>query len=71
MLIRSFDEIHIGWEQMLRRRCTREAIVRSGGLRFQVPYSLLSILILLIDTLIYLSGMPEMRADEKDIFFFS
>jgi len=40
----------------------------TGELRFQFPYALLAILIVVIGTLIYFSRMPEMKADENDIF---
>lgn len=40
----------------------------TGELRFQLPYAILAILIVLVGTLIYFSRMPEMKADENDIF---
>ncbi len=40
----------------------------SGELRFQLPYAILAVLIVLIGTLIYFSRMPEMKADENDVF---
>lgn len=40
----------------------------SGELRFQVPYALLAILIVIVGTLIFFSGMPGMKAEEGDVF---
>ncbi len=41
---------------------------RTGELQFHVPYIFLAVLIVIIGTLIYFSGMPGMKADENDVF---
>ncbi|MDD4190053.1 MAG: MFS transporter [Mangrovibacterium sp.] len=40
----------------------------AGELQFQLPYALLALLIVLIGTLIYFSGMPAMKAGKEDVF---
>jgi FHS family L-fucose permease-like MFS transporter len=40
----------------------------TGELSFQTPYALLSLVIIVIGTLIYFSGMPHMKAEEEDTF---
>jgi len=40
----------------------------TSDLRFHVPYALLSVMIVIVGVLIYLSGMPSMKADEEDKF---
>lgn len=40
----------------------------SGEIRFQFPYLLLAIIILLIAVLIYFSNMPALKADKEDRF---
>ena len=40
----------------------------TGELRFQLPYAILAILIVIIGVAIYLSKMPQMKADEDERF---
>lgn len=40
----------------------------TGELRFQLPYAVLAILIVIIAVLIYFSKMPEMKAGEDELF---
>jgi len=39
-----------------------------GELRFQFPYAILAVLIVIVGTLIAFSGMPNMKAEEGDVF---
>lgn len=40
----------------------------TGELRFQLPYAIIAILIVIVGTLIYFSKMPEMKAEESEVF---
>jgi FHS family L-fucose permease-like MFS transporter len=40
----------------------------TGELRFQFPYALLAVLIVLIGALIYFSGMPDMKGAKDEVF---
>ena len=43
-------------------------IYNTGELRFQLPYALLAIIIVVVAVLIYFSKMPVMKAEEHELF---